>query len=542
MDASEVSLTGASTNLSGSYLALFPCEHPNITRPAFTSSRSAATAGRMIQDYFLANITDSFWDKIPRSHSRAPFGGRRRPQNSAEESPQQLVSKQVKDKVCFVFIMVLIPCFCLFGSVGNVLSLRVLVHHRMRNSTNMVLASLAVSDLLFLLHALYFSILRLYALRNPVPGEAFRSMTFPVLGPYGSVITARITTGLTTMLSLERLIAVYFPIKAKVMCSKLMTITCITMIYLVTAVVFIPNALKYHSYYLTINNTTSYTMGLTSLGKNEFFFSIYGNILNILFRLIPILIIIFVNIFIALAIRRTWSFRRSMSSGGSTSYEQNRITLMLLMVSLVFIVCILPGAVHSIIDQIYKQYSRFGQQSNLYDVVRNVTYFLETVNSSVNFVIYMAFSTKFCRTYKQIFCCVENAKTPPKSTRSVVRFSSRPNTRSGSSLTSYRELYLLNQLSNRKVFCCRDRDLARQSGNKSGLLVQSGAKIQDGGKMIFMSKCSNSDSFSGHSSSHSHSGHSNSHSHSNSGHSSKGEQCSKHSTHSLEATPADMYS
>lgn len=368
-------------------------------------------------------------------------------------------------------------------------------------------------------------------------------MTFPVLGPYGSVITARITTGLTTMLSLERLIAVYFPIKAKVMCSKAMSMTCIAAIYLVTAVAFIPNALKYHSYYVTINNVTSYTMGLTALGKNDFFYSIYGNILNILFRLIPILIIIFVNIFIALAIRKTWSFRRAMSSGGHTSYEQNRITLMLLMVSLVFIVCILPGAVHSIIDQIYKQYSRFGQQSNMYDVVRNVTYFLETVNSSVNFVIYMAFSTKFCRTYKQIFCCVEASKTPHNSARSVVRFSTRPNTRSGSSMTSYRELYLLNQLSNRKVFCLRDRIVKGQSGNKNGLLVNSGAKVEEGGKMIFMSKCSISDSYSGHSSSHS--GHSSSHSHSNSGHSSKGEQCSQHSihsTHSLEASPADMYS
>lgn len=281
-------------------------------------------------------------------------------------------------------------------------------------------------------------------------------MTFPVLGPYGSVVTARITTGLTTMLSVERLVAVYNPIKAKVICGKAMTVTCITMIYLVTAVVFIPSALKYHSHHVTVNNQTTFIMGLTELGRNDLFYSVYGNILNVLFRLVPILILILVNILIAQAIRRTWWIRRTISSGGSACYEQGRITVMLLMVSLVFLVCILPGAVHSIMDKVFKQYSRYGQQSNMYDLVRNVTYFLETVNSSVNFVIYMAFSTKFCRTYKQIFCCAHRENVPPSSAKTIVRFSSRLQK---SSMASYRELYFLHQVNGRKFSCVQDKEV-----------------------------------------------------------------------------------
>ncbi|CAL1530430.1 unnamed protein product, partial [Lymnaea stagnalis] len=357
---------------------------------------------RLVDSSFVLNISSSDLTRDVDQAIRIPVGQRRRP---IEESPLQMVSKHVMDKTTIIFVMVLIPCFSVFGSIGNVLSLRVLVHHRMRNATNMVLAALAVSDLLFLLHAFYFSFLKLYNQRNPAAGEYLRAVTFPVLGSYGSVVTARITTCLTTMLSVERLVAVYFPMKAKVMCGRVMTTTCIILIYLVTAIVFIPMALKYNGYYKTVNNQTVYTMGTSELGRNTVFYLVYGNVLNVVFRLIPILVLILVNILIACAIRRTWSFRRSMSNGGSASYEQNRITLMLLMVSLVFLICILPGAIHSIVNQIYKQYSRFGSQSNIYDVFGNITYFLETVNSSVNFVIYMAFSTKFCRTYKQIFCC-----------------------------------------------------------------------------------------------------------------------------------------
>ena len=68
----------------------------------------------------------------------------------------------------------LVPFLSLFGSVGNIMSLRVLSRMRMRNVINLVLAALAVSDLLFLLHALFFSFLKLYGLRDPTAGARLR--------------------------------------------------------------------------------------------------------------------------------------------------------------------------------------------------------------------------------------------------------------------------------------------------------------------------------------------------------------------------------
>nr|KAI8729527.1 putative G-protein coupled receptor [Biomphalaria glabrata] len=503
---------------------------------AATSSTASASAladatGTLAGYSFPLNMNDT-------DGEAAPDGGEqsmRTVGSSFEDS--QLVSKHVMDKTTIIFVMILIPSFSVFGSVGNILSLRVLVHHRMRNATNMVLAALAVSDLLFLFHAFYFSFLKFLLQRNPPAGEYLRVMTFPLLGSYGSVVTARITTCLTTMLSAERLVAVYFPMKAKVMCGRVMTTTCIILIYLVTAVVFIPMALKYYGFCKTINNQTIYGMGLTELGHNTVFYLVYGNVLNVLFRLIPILVLILVNILIACAIHKTWSIRRSMSNGSSATYEQNRITLMLLMVSLVFLVCILPGAIHSIVNQMYKQYSRQGSQSNIYDVMGSVTYFLETVNSSVNFVIYMAFSTKFCRTYKQIFCCSGRRSINRNSARSVIRFSSRPQMGSRSSMTSYRELYFLNQLGKGKISSFAEREINGKPVRKNGFVNGTGSIVEEGGKKIFRSKYSISESYSGHS----HSGQSSQ----GKLDSSKGErysQQSAHSSHSAEPTAEDMYS
>ncbi|XP_005104770.1 uncharacterized protein LOC101848059 [Aplysia californica] len=587
--------TAETRRLAGSFLLQHNIAHTVATTAATTSPltgfypMSGLSSGRTehrwrgghpptTTAHFANNFTSGGGGETSPAAGRRPArgrcgrgggGGRRRgPPRYAPDSPGQMVSKQVVDKVGFVFVMILIPCFSLFGSVGNVLSLRVLVHHRMRNSTNMVLAALAVSDLLFLLHAVYFSFLKLYISRNQPGGNQLRVMTFPLLGPYGSVVTARITTGLTTVLSVERLVAVYFPIKAKVMCGRFMTGTCIVLIYIVTALVFIPNALKYHSCYKTVNNHTIFTMELTPLGRDKIFYTVYGNVLNVIFRLIPILLLILVNSLIALAIRRTWSIRRTMSSGGSAAYEQNRITLMLLMVSLVFLVCILPGAVHSIVNQADKEYARFGAQSNIHDVFGNVTYFLETVNSSMNFFIYMAFSRKFCRTYKQIFCCRGRGQarrhpshpTPRGSARSVIRFPSRPQTGSRSSMTSYRELYFLHHLGGKGLNPHDNATLtaaaaaagaamttaagagsARRLLNgsagaamlppgpasrgkekagrrKNGFVCTTGTIHEEGGKRIFRSKYSLTDSHSGNSHS-GHSGHSHSAGHSHSSHS-----------------------
>lgn len=496
------------------------------------------------------------------------------------------------------FGLFIIPLFSIIGCMGNALSIRVLVHHRMRSPTNMLLAALALSDMLVLLHALYFSFLKFYIMVDPETGQRLRTRTFPVMGPYTSVVTARITTGLTTVLSIERLVAVYFPMKAKVMCSRFTTGLCIAFIFIVTTLAFVPKAIKYHAVLVradadaalphNISNishatssggdiedvnpngiassttTATYQIGslldsdnndlgynhyqlgqidnspndnrtqlekmlilnrsptsggvrlrmeLTELGRDKHFFLVYGNILNVLFRLMPIVILILVNTLIAHTINKTWSFRRSASVSvsncaqngsvgdnrninrgrgrcihnnnmGNDSHEQLRITIMLLVVSLVFLLCILPGAIHSIMSQIYTQYSRFGSQSNINAIFGNVTYFLETFNSSINFVIYMAYSSKFNRTYRQIFGCSHQQRLSTTGTskeaggpssRSIMRFPLHHSCSSNSTFSCHREQYQLKRLIQnfRKSSSCEDDSMHNGSPNVTLMMTPS---------------------------------------------------------------------
>lgn len=312
------------------------------------------------------------------------------------------------DNVTLVFVAGLIPLLAVFGALGNILSLVVLVHHRMRSTTNLCLAALAVSDLLLLLHSFTFSAFQIYGLRNPEEAQRLRVITYPVLGAYGSIVCARITTWLTTVLAVERCIAVYFPMQAKAINSRKGTLLAIVMIYIITAVAFLPSALQYRVLYQQgPANTTVPKLGFSTLGQKKEVMVPYSNAVNVMFRFVPLVVLIVVNALIIAAIRRTGVLRRNMSwnRGQVVSQEQNRITIMLLTVSGVFLVCTLPGALNTIVSRSMQEYSRLGRDSNLYFTISSVTYFLETLNSSVNFIIYMVFSTKFFRTYQEIFCC-----------------------------------------------------------------------------------------------------------------------------------------
>lgn len=324
--------------------------------------------------------------------------------------------------VTLVLAVLLIPLFCLLGSVGNILSLVILIHQRMRNQTNYILAALCVSDTLFLVHCLIFTGINVHKKLSPVEGENARAHIYPILGAYGSVVTARITSCLTTLLCMERFVAVFFPMQARTVCSKRNTCIAIAGIYILTFIAFIPFSIKYEAVTRYDNHTVAYTtMNTTSFYENNLnFYKVYGTILNIIFRFAPLVIIPILNVIMIRVVHITWKKRRHLSADiknsnyfrnsnrngkHSSSSEQQHITIMLLTVSFIFLICILPGALNSLATHVWCTYNRLGKLRNLYMVISTVTFLLETINSSVNFIIYMALNRKFRLLYKEIFCC-----------------------------------------------------------------------------------------------------------------------------------------
>lgn len=309
------------------------------------------------------------------------------------------------DTMKTVFGVVLLLPVCILGIVGNALCLVVLCHQSSKTATIYCLIGLAISDLMLLFNGFLFSIIVIYVNTNPIEGNNFRSILFPYFGMYTSIVSGRITSMLTMLISMERFVAVHFPMKAKTICSKKTTLIAIIVIYIVTIILFLPYPFKYQVVH-TVKNNISYAIVARSENLSERFCKCYGIALNALFRFLPVSLVVILNISIMCAIKTTSKKRRSLRSQRKSHVhdaEQRKVTIMLLVVSLTFLICILPGAINSLLQTIWKEYSRFGRSKNLQQCFSYVTFFLEVLNSSVNFIIYMALSSRFYIIFKKMF-------------------------------------------------------------------------------------------------------------------------------------------
>ncbi|XP_030563098.1 uncharacterized protein LOC115764302 isoform X3 [Drosophila novamexicana] len=113
-------------------------------------------------------------------------------------------------------------------------------------------------------------------------------------------------------------------------------------------------------------NMTVYTNGLSSLGQNALYFNIWSVYTLIVFVVLPLFVLATFNCFLILLVHRSKSLRgdltnassirrtkRKSNSGltGSVSQE-NRVTITLIAVVLLFIVCQLPWAIYLILVHI----------------------------------------------------------------------------------------------------------------------------------------------------------------------------------------------
>lgn len=331
---------------------------------------------------------------------------------TSNKSDSHLISSETLDIVWRIFVFGLIPLFSVFGIIGNIFSLAVLYHHRMRNPTNLCLSALALSDIGFLVQSLLFVGTNIQSEFDSVLGEQRSQMLYPWFGAYASLVAAKLSSCLILLLTIERYIAVCFPIRAKLICNKRCTLICLVAICVTTIVVFLPYAFKYEIVYEENNATHTTEMLLipSKLGKNRDFFEVFGMILNIVYWFIPIILLLILNTKIIIITRKTCSTRKLMGTLDAKIYsnEQTRITLMLVTISLLFVLCTLPGAIQSILSHYMDGYTMNGQYRHVYQCVSYIIYFLETLSSSVNFLIYMVMSKKFSKTYKELFCCIRN--------------------------------------------------------------------------------------------------------------------------------------
>ena len=283
----------------------------------------------------------------------------------------------------------------LLGIIGNIISLIILSKPHMRSSINHLLINLARCDIILIVTSIlhfglpmvypYTGYLRFYYLKI-FPIQSF--VVYPV-----ATIVRTANTYLTLAVTLERYVAVVYPLKAKALCTYYRAKLYVYSIFLICILFNIPKffeiALKES---MDDEYGTVYCLKATDFRKNPCYVRWYINwISNIFIIYIPFFSITIINTLIYLKIRKINRHRQQMNW---MEIRELKLASILFGIVIVFLCCNILPLILNIVEAIYKTIdARVVKMSNL----------LLTINSSVNFLIYVAYGEKFRNCFKEMF-------------------------------------------------------------------------------------------------------------------------------------------
>lgn len=304
----------------------------------------------------------------------------------------QLENNCIEFWVCGVILNIV----GVLGILGNVISMIILSRPQMRSSINYLLTGLARCDTVLIISSmLLFGIPSIY----PYTGHFFGYYNFvypfisPAMFPIG-MIAQTASIYMTFTVTLERYVAVCHPLRARALCTYGRA-----KIYFIVCVCF---ALAYNmprfwevlnvSYQLPNTTIVLHCVRPSALRRNTTYINIYIHWCYLIVNnIIPFLTLAILNCLIYMQVKRANRERQRLSR--SEKREIGLATMLLCVVIVFFMLNFLPlvlnisEAFYSVVDH------KLTKVSNL----------LITINSSVNFLIYIIFGEKFKRIFLLIF-------------------------------------------------------------------------------------------------------------------------------------------
>ena len=299
------------------------------------------------------------------------------------------------------------PIFIVFGTVGNILSILVLTRESIRKSTTaLYLTCLTFSDLVVLYTGLLRQwIFHLFEFDIRHLSEAVCKLHIWLV--YSSLdFSAWILIAVT----LERIIAVWYPYSEKTKCSKLnATALIITILILVLA-------LNAHLLYGMVNKDTDMAeMRCVSIDESYsiFFRSVWSWLDLCVFCVIPFSVIVIGNSFILYKLlgRHRRTKRRDNTSiqkmdripQNHHHHHQSSMTTMLITLNTVFLITTLPISIYEICYE-YVYVTTDPQMKARLDLVWAVVNMLMYTNNAVNFILYSLSGSRFRQEFKLLMC------------------------------------------------------------------------------------------------------------------------------------------
>ena len=354
---------------------------------------------------------------------------------------------------------VLVPLLMVIGVIGNTITIIIMTRRRMRSSTNNYLAALATFDMLYLIFIFILSFTHHPGIHEP----NFINRLYWKCWPFALMITdccTNCSVWLTVTFTIERFIVVSHPIKGKIICTESRSRKVILLVFLICLAYVMPTPFEW----IIVENKGKLHPDYSEFGRNDNYKTIYYWLTSALFVFIPLILLAVFNSFLIKSVHVSGRARSVMTqsksqatqnainvatavgSGSrspsphppsnqhpnvsetnghdvsnarsvitttgvrleSSSKQENKITIMLIAVVILFFFCQLPTAVSLIVSSIHT----FPEKTKSWFISRglnNIFNFLVAINAAGNFLLYCFFSQRYRKTFVTLFCpCYKN--------------------------------------------------------------------------------------------------------------------------------------
>lgn len=312
-------------------------------------------------------------------------------------------------EVSMVIYGYVLPLVCMFGIIGNMLNLAILTRRKLQKSfkalehaANMCLIALAFSDLMFCLFAFPTTFLP--------SDDLFETKGFLLY--YRIYCTGIInifiltSTWLTVTMSVERYLAICHPFKNTFFLTIKMTKVIIVIVYILSVLFNIPVFWRYELIDVSCDNksTTVFQPIGVPLGHSSTFESIYRVLWAIVGNIVPLVLLVGFNILLCRKIHKSYKFRQKFrqeqDNQQSPSDAGQTLTITLVVIVVMFLILVAPSEMVMHAGQL--SHSVNNPTFKAIEVIFN---FMQSVNFSLNFVLYCIISPYFRRTLKYILLC-----------------------------------------------------------------------------------------------------------------------------------------
>lgn len=293
-----------------------------------------------------------------------------------------------------------IPVLCIFGIIGNALSFRVFVFTSFaKQPSSVYLAALSVSDTWFLSALLVSWIGSLDRL-------ATQSVVFCVISIYITHVTSFLSVWYVVLIMLDRYIVVCHPLKGHRLCSRQRVLIALTIVT-AFAVLFY----SYCFFTLKIDHLDDSERQLCRVRESSYqvlrLITYFDSVITFI---IPMVAVFVFNLAVICSIRRFYFRQFRMSRGqlyASTSpmfnilsKAQVRLTVMLIIVSSVFLILNLPSHGFRFFILVNDLLQRRKENFHLF-LIQHCLQIMYYINFAINFLLYCTSSKSFRRCIRE---------------------------------------------------------------------------------------------------------------------------------------------